>query len=384
MATVIIRPTSDNARGVWVNSSDGTTNLYSYVDEDTLSIVDYCKCTLADACSMLLFNLTDVAITGVVINKITIYVNTDFNSATAPDSTVYGIHVYTHAIRYDYAFTRNGSNYGIKELTLNPYTGVGWDIAEINALIAGVGGYFAKSTTAKLFQMYVEVDYTVPLLPYNFKDVKTALMSKAHIAVDPNTAVTGFNFTGLINLVDALCDEREAGGVTCNGHTNLRPTTTNQRNYKQFYDVYAALKSFVCDCNAFACSCNNKALATCTCNGVCTSRTLVCGCNTNAECGCDTDCTCDTQGGCGVNWGCTCEYENCSDESLCICQSESGGYCICNYDGGSCECEYNSWCSCNTDCECQSVCSSDSYICASYVAACTPHLFTCPCTQYYA
>ncbi len=243
---------------------------------------------------------------------------------------------------------------------------------------------------------------------YNFKNLKTLLMSKAHTASDPNSAATGFNFAGLVDLVDALCDEREAAGITCGGHTNLRPSNINQHNFGQFTGIYESLKTFTCACQSEACTCNSRN-ASCSCDSVCASRTYTCSCVSvcssrwwgcsceyNSSCSCNYDCSCNTVSGCGSDWSCSCYSENCSDEWLCICKGDSG-YCSCNTNSGGCICETNGYCSCDTycscntvcsgnttTCTCNTVCSNNTLTCTSQVSACTALGYTCPCQQYFS
>jgi len=243
---------------------------------------------------------------------------------------------------------------------------------------------------------------------YNFCDLKTNLMSKASTATDPNGTVTGFNFQGLADLVDALCDEREAAGNVCSGHTDLRPANANQYHYAGFVSIYENLKSLTCSCQSEACTCNSRNAScscqsvcttqsyACSCVSVCSSQSWYCSCQYNSSCSCNVDCSCNTVSGCGSDWTCSCYSEDCSDESLCICQGDSG-YCACNTNSGGCDCQSNGYCSCDTYCTCNSVCSSNTYscscntvcsnntlICTSNYTACTALGYVCPCKQYFS
>ena len=244
---------------------------------------------------------------------------------------------------------------------------------------------------------------------YNFKNLKTLLLSKAHTVSDPNGMVTGFNFKGLADLVNVLCNEREISGTVCTGHTNLRPSAANQYNLGQFAGIYNSLKSLTCSCQSEACTCNPNVSAVCSCNTVCTaqswycscntvcsSQSWYCSCNTYSSCSCNVDCSCNTVSGCGTDFTCSCYSEDCSDESLCICQGDSG-YCACNSDYGGCNCETNGYCSCDTYCSCNTVCSSNTYTCScnsvcssntqtctAYIPVCTALGYVCPCKSYYS
>lgn len=147
MATVIIRPASDTyiAPGT-INSDSGTSNLYSYVNEETLDTGGYITNTGAGSVSQVRFSWTSSGLTSETINKITV--------------VAYGYTYFDYL--YDGGYVSMGSGYPLSyDLTTNPETSSAWTVSDLNNLDAGIRFQHSDNKEYPIaFQLYIEVDYT--------------------------------------------------------------------------------------------------------------------------------------------------------------------------------------------------------------------------------
>lgn len=219
MATTIIRPISDIGRNTYVVGTNGeTTNLYSFIDEDTLSISDYLKSNSNGTELLTKFNFTSLP-NNAVINSITVngYVGADkgtsslnlyFKDVTLPYDSAYGYEVGSmDAPPVATLFS--------KEFTINPYTTSEWTIEDLS----DIGFSFGTRGNAifHLYQLYIEVDYTV-VTPYDFYLWSANTLpwqlslpwqyqnGWGIIGTVANYVITGVNtiFTRLINLLTSV------------------------------------------------------------------------------------------------------------------------------------------------------------------------------------
>lgn len=171
MATTIIRPTGDNSLLNAQNSDDNTTDLYSYVDEEVASDIDYVKEVLSeDEIGYAVFNFGDISLpSGATIDKIVLNARVKIPAThiyfSDPGSNIYGFKINTHSINYSYAptgYTNDSYSDITKELTNNPYTGSAWTETEINDLIYGFSCFCSSSKGGTLYfsQLYITVYYT--------------------------------------------------------------------------------------------------------------------------------------------------------------------------------------------------------------------------------
>jgi len=158
MATTIIRPISDYSISNWKNSDDGTTNLYSYVDEETLSLLDYAYSVDPSTGKELLFNFSDI--TNGIINKITLYFTVVYSGGY--DENGKKARIYINSTNYDYTPVLVSGNTFKVEIDTNPNTSTAFTVSDINSLIAGFfhSSGSSKAVRAELYQYYIEVDYS--------------------------------------------------------------------------------------------------------------------------------------------------------------------------------------------------------------------------------
>lgn len=226
----------------------------------------------------------------------------------------------------------------------------------------------------------------------SYNTVQSDMIAKAHTfsTASPNNK----SFANIEAILAALNGERSAA-AQCTTHSAAVYTTTN-KSLNGYDSLIAAIPTFDCTCKneVPACTCNAE---NCTCNtdSVCGSRT-VCTCNT--ECACNRDCTCDSDAGtCTCNSVCDCNGYGypCPSDSGCptnTCSNYSFGEfddgCLCNADerqvsSGGCGTDCN--CVAEFKCACEGYCTSESYTCPTFVAACTcnPQVQQCPCNDKY-
>lgn len=160
MATTIIRPISDYSISNWKNSDDGNTNIYSYVDEETLSLLDYAYSVDPGAGKELLFNFSDI--TNGTINKITLYFTVVYSGGYDGNGKM--ARIYINSTNYDYTPVLVSDNTFKVEISTNPNTSLAFTVSDINSLIAGFfhSSGSSKAVRTELYQYYIEVDYTVP------------------------------------------------------------------------------------------------------------------------------------------------------------------------------------------------------------------------------
>lgn len=166
MATVKTFPTSDNSAGSWTNSDSGTTNLYSYVDEETLSTLDYITSSIVENGSdAVLFNFGNPTIPeGSTIDKIVVKINRTNSQEVITRERV---RLLINSTNYDYNETADSGNNYYVELAENPDTSSGWTVSDIDNLVSGYYHTTAssKGNVANIYQYYIEVYYTEGVTP---------------------------------------------------------------------------------------------------------------------------------------------------------------------------------------------------------------------------
>lgn len=157
MASQILRPNSTEYRYLVTGSPDNT-NLHNNVDEvtpdDDLSGIK-ANSTLYNGIFRL--GLPDPGLAG-LINSVTLYVR----GKGGATGDIYSI-LYTHSTTYKDAFNTSSGAYQTfsYEYTTNPYTGLAWTWAEIDALQIGADiddPEFVGDHTVT--QVYIDIDYT--------------------------------------------------------------------------------------------------------------------------------------------------------------------------------------------------------------------------------
>lgn len=158
MATIILRPISDYAIHEAYNSDGGTTNLYSYVDEEVASDTDYVYITMADDDQKALFNLDTLNLpANTVINKITLHSRSYSNAnrgvvVAAITSTYINVNLAPSSTSYT-----NRSVDVLLDDNEDALTVAKINLCKIGAIIPQEG---PSKANIYISQIYLEVDYT--------------------------------------------------------------------------------------------------------------------------------------------------------------------------------------------------------------------------------
>lgn len=166
MATVTIRPDSDNSVALSTFGGSGT-NHWDKVDESTADNTDGVRTPAAAGAAIDRFGLPNLGLTG-KINSVVVY-SRMWSAATIYTYAAYRLLVRMGGTNYfssAVALTTTATLYS-NTWTTNPNTTAAWTWTNINDLIAGVeltpGAYDLKSGTLVLgscSQFYVTIDYT--------------------------------------------------------------------------------------------------------------------------------------------------------------------------------------------------------------------------------
>jgi len=157
---LIIRPTSDYSKTDWVNSSSGTTNLYSYVDEVVSSTTDYLATDDEDA--VIQFGMGSTGLeTYDEINSIEIFLTGTTSDVKVDWTAEYSVHIGST----DYTGGSMSMLWGLQrstEIENSPATSNAWTVSEIEAAKFGfkVSSDDPDEAACKLYQMFVAIDWT--------------------------------------------------------------------------------------------------------------------------------------------------------------------------------------------------------------------------------
>lgn len=163
---VTLRPNQDAVNG-WAPSTGPTcyTMVNEVIADDDNS---YIFTGYGSPYTYQLFDLPDI-LNGNTILSVTVYVDARSISPVADTPNFIDITIKTHDVIYGWGFTVPANNpYQLQYHTwlLNPNTGTGWTVDEVNALQAGVAktGIFASSYV-RVTQCYVVVAEGVFVVP---------------------------------------------------------------------------------------------------------------------------------------------------------------------------------------------------------------------------
>lgn len=169
MAIITLKPTSDNYReDSWCNLSDsGTSNLYSTIDEDTLSeadgIMQYLLGGGTNMTANVLFNWENPSVSSGTITDVIFYAYAKSYQNTNTSRIKFLMIGTDHAsaeVTPSTTTTLYHNHY-----TTNPHTGVAWTWVNITDLVAGFWGIYTNTKGGDLsypliYQTYIQVEYT--------------------------------------------------------------------------------------------------------------------------------------------------------------------------------------------------------------------------------